>query len=249
VSPQIPYTGVTGFMQPAEVELILRTPLFTGARQLMIGVLASSKTLAGQRNRHPRRYPVMADIARIFPADPRVLNLIHYFTEQTDTLAEQLDQLTAIGGPNLHGFQLNVRWPSARQIDRHIAKYPRHRIVLQLGPTVLNDSAPKTLAAQLEVVRYPVTDLLVDPSGGVGRPFDPAVAREYLLALQRPGGPNMGLAGGLGPETIGVLAPLTAEFPGISIDAEGRLRDEHDDLDCARLLAYLTAANTVFGNG
>jgi len=244
-----PYIGVTGFMSSAEVAVVLRGVPLTGARKLMVGVLASSKTLAGYRNRHPRRYPVMNAIAGIFPTDPRALNLIHYFTEQPDSLADQLEQLTVIGGPNLHGFQLNVRWPSKSQIQKHLERYPQHRIVLQLGPSVLAASEPELLLRQLVDVSYPATDLLIDPSGGVGRPFDPAVAREYVTTLWGRLGTGLGLAGGLGPDSLGALAPLATDFPGLSIDAEGRLRDEQDYLDCARVLAYLTAASTMFGTG
>jgi hypothetical protein len=43
------------------------------------------------------------------------------------------------------------------------------------------------------------------------------------------------------------MAPLAADFPDLSIDAEGRLRDENDDLDLDRVLAYLGLANATFG--
>ena len=45
--------------------------------------------------------------------------------------------------------------------------------------------------------------------------------------------PKIGIivAGGLSSETIGILKPILQYFPGVSIDAQGRLRPSHNALD------------------
>jgi len=42
---------------------------------------------------------------------------------------------------------------------------------------------------------------------------------------------GIGAAGGLGPVTIGLVKPLVKEFPDLSIDAQGQLRESGSILD------------------
>lgn len=59
-------------------------------------------------------------------------------------------------------------------------------------------------------------------------------------------GLNIGIAGGLCAETLPAVASLVREY-GLSIDAEGRLRDgdEGGVLDLDKVAAYLAAAAAV----
>lgn len=98
-----PYIGITGFMSSDEVRLILDTfiksrpwvrnsfgqTVFRGKndRILMVGVLASMKTLYGKTNKWPNRYPKIEDIKNIFLCNSKhLLNLIHYGTKHAETL-------------------------------------------------------------------------------------------------------------------------------------------------------------------
>ena len=58
----------------------------------------------------------------------------------------------------------------------------------------------------------------------------------------------MGLvvAGGLSPTTLHLVQPLIEEFPDVSIDAEGRLRDHEDHLDLQVAGQYLSKAFKMF---
>ncbi|MBI2450547.1 MAG: hypothetical protein HYV47_03355 [Candidatus Nealsonbacteria bacterium] len=105
-----PYVGITGFMRRQEVSAVLEQANLR-VRMLMVGVLVSSKTLSGRQNKWPNRYPKIKEMADIFPEDPNALNLIHYNTDEPETLANQLLELTDRGGHNLRGFQLNIAWP------------------------------------------------------------------------------------------------------------------------------------------
>ncbi len=75
-----PYIGVTGFMRPEEVVELQAMFDPEGSRQLMVGVLASAKTLSGQRNRRPNRYPDPAALPEIIDAvdTTRAFALMHY---------------------------------------------------------------------------------------------------------------------------------------------------------------------------
>src|SRR5258708_1143032 len=95
-----PYIGVTGIMSSTEIdEALAAVPQAT--HRFMPGVLVSSKTLAGQANKWPGRYPKKEAIADIFIDDPRKLNLIHYSTDSPTNLCAELRQIVELAGPHL----------------------------------------------------------------------------------------------------------------------------------------------------
>ncbi len=245
-----PYIGVTGFMTPQEVRAALRCFDPASERKLMVGVLASSKTLRGETNKYPNRYPKTVDIEYIFQEHPAALNLIHYSTDEPDGLSEDLLFLPAYCGPHLDGFQVNMCWPEVRGLQRvrrlfklrHGRKY---LIVLQIGRKAMEEvaSRPKALADKVAdyVKNDAIDDILIDASGGKGLPLDITKAREYLDELaSRDLGIGLGVAGGLSAETFRPFAELLDEFPDLSGDAEGKLRDPiSDDLDIIKMVAYI----------
>lgn len=242
------YIGVTGFMTKAEVEAALE-PLDGapdwGDRRLMIGVLVSAKTLDGKKNKLPNRYPDVKDIASLFPPDRRTVNLIHYATDDLASLTMQLERLVLLGGKYLDGFQLNVCWPDPSSL----APFTDQRIVLQLGQRALGKTNfnPEATANYLDAYKSVITDVLVDASGGRGVPIDMDIARQYVRAIhERHPHLGIGVAGGLSAATVGQLRPLTMLYPWISLDAEGRLRDQDDRLDIATMEHYLIVANNLF---
>lgn len=240
-----PYVGVTGFMTPEEsAAAIYYTP--PGLYKLMVGVLMSSKTLQGLPNKWPGRYPLIDRVSSIFVNDPRALNLIHYNTDELGGLSGQLEQLDWIGGPHLDGFQLNIAWPQVNEIERYRAHVPDTFIVLQIGGKAMEISGSVTGCAERVKEYSPFIDaILVDPSGGHGMPFVPEVGQQYLGAI-RDKCPDIGIgiAGGLCAETLDSVAPLFREFPGLSIDAEGRLRtpQPEDRMDANKLFDYVEKA-------
>ncbi len=245
-----PYIGVTGFMTTEEVDAALNAlnglPNWS-TRMLMVGVLASSKTLRGEANKWPNRYPNVRDIARLFPPHRRTVNLIHYATDDQHTLPEQLDQLMELGGRYLDGFQLNVTWPEPSRIDIGKGK----RVVLQLNRRALEafDNNPDRVAEQLDHYIPFITDILVDASGGLGIPVDVEVAEAYMRAI---GGRHrelgIGVAGGLSHEGMGRLQSLADKFPNMSVDAEGRLRTSmpEDKMNVEAMKTYISVADGLF---
>jgi hypothetical protein len=139
---------------------------------------------------------------------PKTLNLIHYATYDRPNLSDQLKKLVEVGGPFLNGFQLNVCWPNPFDLEE-IAQY-KLRIVLQVGAKALEQSSsPGSFREILGAYDGLITDVLIDPSGGLGKPFDVelahsrlAIIREYFPKL------GFGVGGGLSAETIEIVAPL-----------------------------------------
>ena len=228
-----------------EVEAVLSVVPQGVRYKLMVGVLASSKTLVGEKNSFPVRFPKVEDISNIFTADERALNMIHYATKEPADFSEQLVRLVEIAGENLDGFQLNMRWPDPRQIEAFRNRCDAMKIVLQVGAKALeevgNDAGRfvEKLMDYRELVEY----VLVDPSGGHGIDMDVAVMRRYVRALKR-AEMNCGIviAGGLGSESLLVVQPIVTEFDDLSIDAEGKLRDAEDRFLVEAAKEYVRAA-------
>ena len=260
------YIGVTGFMTPQEVRAGLRCFEASSDRKLMVGVLVSSKTLVGNTNKWPARYPKVdsritelfekqkLDAYKVFQRHECAVNLIHYNTDDPKTLSDQLIKLAHMYGPYLDGFQLNIAWPHMGEIEKlHAATHWEQRLVLQVGGHALDkvDHDPKKLADMIGhyggSVRV-INDVLIDPSGGKGQPFDAEKALSYLKEIASRGFDiNLGIAGGLGPESMALLNLLLDDFPDLNIDAEGQLRDkETDDLDIIKMSSYLTQAQQWF---
>jgi hypothetical protein len=216
---------------------------------LMIGALATMKTMFGLRNKWPNRYQTIDKIADIFPAHPLALNLIHYNTKELGTLTDQLVTMTGFGGKNLHGFQLNIAWPPPTALIAYRERCPAKQIVLQVGGHALEmvDRSPAKLAERAAEYEEFIEYVLLDPSGGYGRLFDPEYARDCLSALRAKNLKiGLGIAGGLSSATLRLVEPLAAEFADLSIDAEGRLRDENDLLNVAEAKNYLREALRIF---
>ncbi len=251
-----PYIGITGFMSDVEVYTVLsnvpRVPM-RAARQIMVGVLASSKTLQRAVNKWPNRYPAMEWIKELFVDKKNTLNLVHYTTKNEGNLVSELGQIIELAGPNFDGFQLNMTWPNPGNLylfREQFGSWPT--IVLQIGHTAFEkiDHNPVELAFQVKNGYSGLVDyVLLDPSGGTGKPLDPEEMLDYLRALASvDAGVGLGVAGGLSADTLYLVEPIVREFPNISIDAEGKLRTESDHLDIHEAIRYRTAASKMFAD-
>jgi hypothetical protein len=247
VTAPLPYVGISGLTTRTEV-LAARSVFPACGRQLMVGVLASEKTLAGQQNRWHRRYPRIESIAGIFSDDPRCLNLVH-FGADTPPDAATLLRLFELAGHRCHGFQFNGAWPYRSDLFRlHEAAAHRGRdlrVVLQCRCAGPSDLVWLTVPS---VAHYggAITDVLADASGGTGKPLERHHVdawRQNVAKIWRDRPLGIGIAGGLCAEAIPGVADLLRA--GASCDAEGRLRDDADGggrLVQEKVEAYLEAA-------
>lgn len=237
------YIGVTGFMTKDEVLAVLNTLPAGFQRLLMVGVLASSKTIAGQKNKWPDRYPAVDNLPRIFTQHPLALNLIHYNTKDLGSLLQQLLWVDHLLGGDFNGFQLNIAWPDPKVLEQLHEQRPNLKIVLQIGAHAfeLVEHSPERLVQKIanEYLGL-VNHVLLDPSGGLGQPFDPVKTKAYLDALHEfADRVGIGVAGGLGPDTLAPLKSLLMEYSYLSTDAEGKLRDSADKLNLLSVTNYV----------
>ena len=245
-----PYIGITGFTMLEEVTAVIGSLPPSPRRLLMCGVLLSNALLDGGTSDAPGRCPSPDSIAGIFSNDPRCLNLVHYRPRAEADLADVLARAMAVGGVNCHGVQINAirgaPWPDPVALQEFRNRCHPRRIVLQVGGEAMKAAAsrPDEIARRCAPYEGIVTDVLVDASEGMGVPLDAQRTITYLAAIAG-AAPSMGLvvAGGLCADNLdALLSPLLPEWDGVSIDAEGRLRDSDDRLDVAAARAYLRTA-------
>jgi hypothetical protein len=236
-------------MSADEVKEVLKAVPNGVSRKLMVGVLASSKTIKGIPNKWPNRYPRAEDIAGIFPDHPAALNLVHFNSKEPERLLDQMLEVTELGGRNFHGFQLNIKWPEVRVLGKYKKRHPDKILVLQCGSGALEaaENDPEKVAKAAWIYQEICEYLLIDPSGGFGKPFDPQKGYEYLGYLNAiVEKMSFGIAGGLSPDTLDLLETIAKVFPDTSIDAEGRLRDASDNLDVAIAREFVSRAYELF---
>lgn len=245
-----PYIGVTGFMNRSEVKkalAVLNTAEQTHGkirRKLMIGVLACSPSLSQKPNRWLHRYPPEQHIRHLFFPDRRVLNTIHYNSENTSDLLDRLKYLVEIGGPYLDGIQLNMTWPPPSQVYAHGTP-----ITLELGKQALEacNHDPEIICNRLKQYGHDIKRVLLDTSAGHGIPLVMPYMRRLLEPIvEHIPHIGIGLAGGLSLDRLDQIKPLLQVIPQLSIDAEGALRDAADHLDVERMERYLERSFTLF---
>ncbi len=251
-----PYVGVTGFMNQREVGRVYRAIQPDCPAKLMVGVLLSDKTLRGELNSHPSSFPRREDIANIFQpsgTQPLALNLLHYNTHDTSALYSQLLKAMQYGGPNCHGFQLNVAWPDREAIRALRMVYPGIVIVLQIGKQafdmVHNDVG--RLAQRLSIYYKDIIDyVLFDMSGGVGVPLNIELCRKYLDYLTRQNLHEyfgLGVAGGLSANSVSDVGVLFEDYPYLCMDAQGKLRDSEGNLNVCTAHSFVQLASRWYG--
>ncbi|HMQ02140.1 MAG TPA: hypothetical protein PKD79_03685 [Candidatus Doudnabacteria bacterium] len=254
-----PYIGVTGIFTEYDLAILLGSAFsggnteFPDGYQLMVGVLASGKTLDGiPSERFPNRYPAIESIPDLFAAGNDLLNLIH-FNSREPNFSSQLEKLVRVCGPNLAGFQLNICWPDPIEIMKFREAGHDHAIVLQIGESAFKsiEEDPRALANKLGNEYKGLVDyILLDPSGGEGKEMDISRTDSYLeklYGLELNNSIRFGIAGGLHSGNLEKIRPLVEKYDSLSIDAEGKLRHKSDDtMNHEELQNYLIAAKKLF---
>lgn len=251
-----PYIGITDFMNGQQsLEMRHAFQRAGGAalgRQLMVGVMMSYKTLNGLPTKWTGVFPKNEAVWPIFVPDPLTLNTLHYADYDGTDVAASLEKAAAFGGPWMSALQLDMVWPDPEAIQAFHARHPDVRVILQANTNALDGvgNDPDAFLKRLEGYGPAVDDVLLDKSMGKGLGMDAAALRPFAAALAKYR-PDLGIAaaGGLGPDTLHLVEPLVAEFPDISLDAQGKLRPSGnalDPVDWAMARTYLERAVAMF---
>jgi hypothetical protein len=234
-----PYIGITDFMTFEQVKQMLAMFNFYLAsgsqRKLHVGVMMSYKTLHGISSKWTKAFPSKGEIATIF-SSVETYNCLHYADyENHPGLHQDLSQAVSYGGANIHAVQLDMVWPEPASISAGIKGCGKAmEVILQLGKQALAEANndPYFVAQKLEKYNGVIDRVLLDRSMGRGLSLDAQGLLPFIEAIKSRH-PHLGLvvAGGLGPDTVGLVAPLADRFPDLSIDAQGKLRPSGSALD------------------
>jgi len=164
------YIGITGFTTAGEV-LFAQQLIPPDARyQLMIGVLATYKSLRGlpMKEHWAKQTLRLEDIAGIFSAAAGrgTLNFVHYNADVNDRLwfCKDILEITSAVGPPLDGFQINMVWPSLQFLSAFHTLVPgrRRSIVLHVGMKAIEQvgGTPHMVARRLQNHVYLVDHIL-----------------------------------------------------------------------------------------
>ena len=246
------YIGITGVTSRGQAQAILDAMPSCTSRQLMIGVLASNKTLAGYPHQQwPDRYPPPEELVNIFPDSPRALNLLKYETDEVETVFDQLIELSERCGKFLHGFQLNIPWPDPYMLKAYRGLHPEKRFILQITGSMCTEmhNDRKAIANRIQceydwLAEHIMIDFSYKPRGL----FNSTVIRDYIEAFK-----EAGLAMGIGVSgdvyTIGLVRYIAENHPDINTDTgdclftkDGRF-SVNDAIELVQKQAY------IFSNG
>jgi hypothetical protein len=252
-----PYVGISGVARH-EQQLVLqnvaeRERIDFLNRFLMIGVQATGKTqvLEVENKRGQMWHPVGDTITDAAFPDYSGLTqpYVHCFFEGEEELRIGIDSVMRRTLHYSKGVQLNgLPWMTTDYrpfMYDFLARYPlQSSIILQANRNILDNFSPAEVAAELETM--PVDYILLDPSAGFGIGLDPDQIQPFVDEIyQRQLPVRVVVAGGLEAQNIDlVFGPLVEYYPGLSCDAEGRLRKGSEgrtvlDLDAAE--AFLVA--------
>jgi hypothetical protein len=248
----VPYIGVTGFTKVEDVRKAstfyrYEALLHDDSRLFMIGVVVTYKSLRGipMKEKWAKQTPSPENISSLFLPGNRTLNLVHFSTEKESIPAEVLTDMRraiSLGGEHCHGIQINMDWPSVSMLEglKESSGYPRVVLQISRAAAAMMGDDPKKILNEIEKYVGLIDDVLFDPSGGEGTSLDPKRARVLLVeGYMRGYDLGYGVAGGLGPHSLDLVDKLITEFPKMSIDSQGKQRNESNELDPERVKKYL----------
>ncbi len=233
-----PYIGITDFMTFEQVQRMLATfnaNLRPGQnRRLHVGVMMSHKTLHGLETRWKDAFPPKESIAEIF-GSPETMNCLHYADHKGVDIFDSLSQAIAFGGDGINALQLDMTWPHPHHTEEAIQQSRKSlEVILQVGTMAIEaaNNDPQKVVDNLRAYRGTIDYVLLDKSMGKGLSMYATGLARFAFAI-REAFPGLGIAvaGGLGPDSIGIVEPISREFPDISIDAQSKLRPSGDALD------------------
>lgn len=239
----IPYIGITDFTELAQVDRMLQVledcivqcfGLGAKDRVLHVGVMMSRKSLRGIPSKWTEVFPPKELVANIL-SHPAAYNCLHYADYDGENVRENLTEAIYWGGPGLCALQLDMVWPDPRDVlDALFHNTSDADIILQVNSVAMErvGGRPEDVVAKLAEYRGVVSRILLDRSMGRGLGMDAGALLSFVRAIAGEY-PDLGIgvAGGLGPGTVQLAAPILREFPEVSIDAQGKLRPSGSALD------------------
>lgn len=234
----LPYIGVTGFSSKEEVDQITWLCHHRPSKMyVMFGFTSSLKRLLNPLSTGETS-PSLLDLNDlVYRVHRNHLPMIHYYTSEPDTLADQVHALFDYCKLDLHscGLQLNLKWPDPKELAKIATA--ESKITLQLPKIALNESDTH-IVEHLKQYQGLIQYVLIDPSGGTGSDVDLVRAASLIQAITGSvEGITPGIAGGFDSANVqnrifklrGLLGEqiIGKKTPNFCVDAQGKLRKNH----------------------
>lgn len=245
------YIGITDFRTPAEVRSMLalldESP---PGWKLMVGVMASPKSLLGLPTDYDGVWLKPADFPTVFLDDSRAFNVPHWADYKGRTAPSHLEELMALCQGKAHALQLDMPWPSPDLVF-DLRKSFDVPVILQVGRRAMDElgiaqGKARSMLDRINGYGTHVSGILLDMSGGEGIELNPEYLVHYVEAIHKDR-PDLtiAVAGGLGPDSLDLVEPLLERFPWLSRDAQSKLRKSGkstDPIDWDRATGYIVGS-------
>lgn len=242
-----PYIGITDFTDRARVFEMLDLFPENHPRKLMMGVMSSWKWFNGMTDKWCRVWLQRHHISYMFIDHPKVFNTLHWADYENMTSNNEIVRACRDCRRYLHALQLDMVWPR-HDLLWAVKEILRVPIILQVGKQALEAVANNEaqLIAKLKLYQTHIDGILLDCSMGRGVPMNPQLLRSFIIPVKAAFPKlHIAVAGGLGPDTLHLVEPIIREFPDVSFDAQGQLRDSGDStepINWVRAKNYVTKA-------
>ncbi len=256
-----PWVGITDFATPQQAQMM--ADYYLGEmfvhkmheRSFMVGVMMSYKTLHELPTKWENAWVRKEELNKVFLSYRHVLNTLHYADFDGLSTEEDLIVAAMYGGCNLDAIQFDMIWPAPSLLESLRKRFPGLFFILQVNAHAFEmvNNSPGELVARLGEYDGVLNGVLLDKSMGKGLGLDAGYLHPFVAAVvERVPRLTVGVAGGLGPDTLKLLEPLREFFPILAIDAQGRLRKSGNSLDpidwdlgktyISRALSYLKSS-------
>ena len=223
------YVSITDFSSPRQVVQMLSVLYDSRGTKALLGVgaMMSRKTLNSFPSKWTDIFLPKERISEVFIWHNRVFNTLHYADYEKLDLLENLEKATTWCKGNLHAIQLDMAWPDPALIKAYRSCHPDIKVILRVSGVALDcvNNDPGELVGQLVIYGDAIDYCLLDKSMGRGLALDAKTLLPFARTIADKL-PRLGIvvAGGLGPDTVHLAEPLVREIPGLSLDAQSRLR-------------------------
>lgn len=243
-----PYIGVASVTSQHEAQALVSFLPSDVPVQLAIGVGVTTKTLKNKPTNYPNRLLPFEEIRPIFLRDDRVLNLVHFSTDEPQYLFRDVKKIYDQLGDVVGGIQINLDVPDVEQmLNVWMLTGNEFRRIWQVR---LRNLKQYRAFKMLTPYSPNISDILLDVSLGRGLFLDQAALDEYTAFSKQVRKKyrelGIGVAGGLSADNVADLKPLFKQVGHLNIDAEGQLRDKEDKLDLSKAQAFIEAASSLY---
>ncbi len=237
------YISIAGFKDPEEVRRVSYEiqNLDFGYHKVMYGIHCSSKRMRDIYTGGDKS-PAVINMETLISSIPENrIPVIHYYSNTEKAYSELSELIEYV--PNFNHIQLNMDWPSVKNINCLKEKFPDRNLkfVLQLPERAISALNENQIARLVQAYETSANYVLIDLSGGKGKELDIEHSAKMINAIIDNSSMPISVAGGLSPDNVSQIIYSLREKCGnmFSVDAQAKIRTEDEkNIDVNKAAAY-----------